>query len=76
MAANYHSAGRARSRAAFIARLGIVADEADETEGWLVMLREADLTSGAELEWLLNESRQLRAIFVKAVKTARANHRR
>ena len=76
MAANYHSAGRARSRAEFIARLGVVADEADETEGWLVMLKEAGLTSGPELDWLLHESRQLRAIFVQAVKTARANHNR
>ena len=75
VAANYHSAGRSRSRAEFISRLAIVADEADETEGWLVMLKEAGLTSGMELDWLLAESRELRAIFVKAVKTARANHR-
>ena len=75
VAANYHSAGRSRSRAEFVSRLAIVADEADETEGWLVMLKEAGLTSGAELDWLLAESRELRAIFVKAVKTARANHR-
>ena len=75
ISANYHSAGRARSRPEFIARLGIVADEADETEGWLDLLIGAGLASGAELDWLLNESRELRAIFVKSVKTARSNHK-
>jgi len=30
-AANYHSARRARSRAEFIAKLGVAAEEADET---------------------------------------------
>ena len=76
ISANYHSSGRARSRAEFIARLGIVADEADESEHWLGVLRQAGLAAGPELEWLLNESRELRAIFVKSVSTARSNHRK
>ena len=73
VSANYHSAGRSRSHPEFTARLGIVADEADETEGWLGQLKSAGLATGAELDWLLNESRELRAIFVQAARTARLN---
>jgi four helix bundle protein len=43
---NYRSTRRARSRAEFIARLGIVVDEADESEHWLVVLTK----SGSRLE--------------------------
>ncbi|MEO8260306.1 MAG: four helix bundle protein [Acidobacteriota bacterium] len=75
VSANYHSAGRARSRAEFISRLGLVADEADETEGWLDQLKSAGLSGGPELDWLLDESRELRAIFVQAARTARLNNR-
>jgi len=73
--ANYRSWRRARSRAEFIARLGIVADEAEETEGWLEMLKETAMVDKPELDWLLDESRELRATFVQSVTTARANQR-
>jgi four helix bundle protein len=77
--ANYHAARRGRSRAEFIAKLGVAAEEADETEHWLVVIRDAHLISTTtglkELDWLLDEARQLRAILVASVKTARANHR-
>ena len=76
VSANYHAAGRARSRAEFIAKLGVVAEEADETEHWLTVMRDAQLTSGVEFDWLLNESRELRAIFVQSVKTARMRTKR
>jgi len=74
ISANYHSAGRARSRSEFVARLGIVADEADETVGWLDILNHSGGASGPELESLLSEGRELRAIFVQAFATARRNH--
>jgi four helix bundle protein len=77
--ANYHSARRGRSRAEFIAKLGVAAEEADETEHWLIVIRDAHIVSTTtglkELDWLMDESRQLRAILVASVKTARANHR-
>jgi four helix bundle protein len=72
---NYRAARRARSRAEFVAKIGTVAEEADESEHWLEVLRESGLGSGNEFDWLLNESRELRAIFVASAKTARANHR-
>jgi four helix bundle protein len=71
--ANYRAARRARSRAEFVAKLGTVAEEADEAEHWLDVLRESGAASGSEFRWLLNESRELRAIFVASAKTARAN---
>jgi four helix bundle protein len=70
---NYRSARRARSRAEFIARLGVAVDEADETESGLNTIVEAGLASGAELNWLVQESAELRAIFVASLRTARAN---
>ena len=71
---NYQAARRARSRAEFIAKLGVVAEEADETEHWLDVVREGELSSGPELDSLSKESRELRAIFVRSVTTARQNH--
>ena len=35
--------------------------------------KDSGIACGAELEWLLDESRQLRAIFGASLKTARRN---
>ena len=72
---NYHSARHARSRAEFISRLAIVVDESHEAEHWLQVVRESQLMSGPELEWLYGESRELRAIFSKSLETARRRKR-
>jgi len=76
--ANYHSARRARSRPEFIAKLAVAAEEADETEHWLAIIARAAIvpaTAGLkELDWLSDESSQLRAILVASVRTARANY--
>jgi four helix bundle protein len=74
--ANYRAARRARSRAEFVAKIGTVAEEADESEHWLDVLQESGLASGSELGWLLQESRELRAIFVASATTARTNRRK
>ena len=71
--ANYHSACRARSRAEFVSRLHVAVDEVDESWHWLVVIRASELASGPELEWLLQESTELRAIFSKSVSAAKAN---
>ena len=75
ISANYRAARRARSRAEFIAKIGVVAEEADESEHWLEVLEESKTASGPELDWLRRESRELRAIFVASATTARKNHR-
>jgi four helix bundle protein len=74
--ANYRAARRGRSRAEFVAKIGLVVEEADESEHWLDVLRETRLAAGTEFDWLLSESRQLRAIFVASATTARANLRK
>src|SRR5205085_8636238 len=61
--ANYRAACRSRSRAEFAAKLGIVAEEADETVYWLELLRDAKLLSEAKLSELLREANELTAIF-------------
>ena len=76
VAMNYRSATRGRSRAEFIAKLGIVVEEADESVGWLEPIGQVDLARGPEYVWLLREAGELLAIFAKAQKTAKENSRR
>jgi len=73
--ANYRATARARSRAEFIAKLGLVAEEADEAVYWLEFLRTVGLGEPDTVFTLLAEARELRAIFAAACRTARKNHR-
>ena len=57
VAANYHAACRARSHRDFIAKIGIVVEEADETVFWLRFLRRAEINSSAEGTDLLQEAK-------------------
>jgi four helix bundle protein len=70
VSANYHAARRGRSRAEFIAKLGTVVEEVDESVVWLEYLRDGKIASDPEL---LREAEQLRKIFGTALVTARAN---
>jgi four helix bundle protein len=70
-AGNYRGACRGRSHAEFTARLGVVLEEVDESELWLDMTEEKQWGGQQLREWLLNESRELRAIFSKGCETAR-----
>ena len=63
VAANCRATCRARSRAEFAARIGIIAEEADESGFWLDMLAEAEIVRVALLKELLQESKELTAIF-------------
>ena len=71
MAANYRAAGRARSRAEFVAKLGVVVEEADETVFWLEMLEESGLVSASKLANLRQEGEELLLIFSASRRTAR-----
>ncbi|HYX70935.1 MAG TPA: four helix bundle protein [Terriglobales bacterium] len=73
VAANYRAVGRARSRAEFIAQLGVVIEEADETAFWLECLIESRILPSERLQSLLKEADELVAIFAAAERTARAN---
>ncbi len=73
VAANYRAACRARSRAEFIARLGIVAEEADESVLWLELLEESNVLSHERLAEIAKEAKELAAIFSASQKTAKGN---
>src|SRR5947209_15186471 len=69
--ANYRAVCRSRSKAEFIARIGIVAEEADESVFWLELIEETKILNPKQLEEMLKEARQLAAIFSASHKTAR-----
>jgi len=71
VAANYRAACRSRSRTEFIAKIGIVAEEADETAFWIEFLSDAKVMKKARLEKLLSEAHELTAIFTASRKTAK-----
>ncbi len=70
--ANYRSACRGRSRAEFIAKLGIVEEEADESAFWMELIIENELLKNELVEPLLKEANELVAIMVSSRKSARA----
>ena len=72
VAANYRAAGRARSRAEFCAKIGIVVEEADETVLWLECLGDSGIVNAARLKDLVSEANALLAIFAVSHQTARA----
>ena len=68
--ANYRAACRARSKMEFIAKLGTVEEEADETAFWLELIIEGDLLSAKQTQPLLTEAIELVAITAASKKTA------
>jgi four helix bundle protein len=70
--ANYRAAGRARSKAEFIAKMGIVVEEADEAVFWIECLIESGIVKADLLNDLLSEANELLAIFAASQKTARS----
>ncbi|WP_026950358.1 four helix bundle protein [Algoriphagus mannitolivorans] len=70
--ANYRSALRARSKAEFIAKLGIVEEEADETLYWLEIIKESGLASNELIDPIWEECNQLLSIFIATIKTAKS----
>ena len=71
--ANYRAACRARSRAEFIAKLGIVEEELDESGYWMELLKDAGILEAGRLYRIQDETNQLLAIIVKSIKSAKAN---
>src|SRR2546421_11792710 len=59
VAANYRAACRARSKPEFVAKLGIVEEEADETAFWLELIIETELLSAAKVTPLLTEAGEI-----------------
>lgn len=74
--ANYRAACRARSKREFVAKLGVVIEEADETAYWLELIAEAALLKPSRVKPLLAEADELTAIFNQSRKSAMASSRR
>jgi four helix bundle protein len=70
---NYRAACRAKSRADFIAKLGIVEEELDETIFWLELFVESNILKLKMVEPLMQEANELLAIMITSIKTARIN---
>ena len=71
--ANYRAACRARSNAEFIAKLGIVLEESDETEFWLELIMDGSLLGKENVEPLKKEAEEITAIMAASRKTAQGN---
>jgi four helix bundle protein len=71
-AANYRATCRARSRAEFVAKIGVVVEEADEAVFWLELLGDVRIMPASRLQGLLSEANELLAIFAASQRTARS----
>jgi four helix bundle protein len=72
--ANYRAACRARSNAEFIAKLGIVLEESDETEFWLELIMDGGLLPKEKVEPLKKEAAEITAIIAASRITAQKNN--
>ena len=70
VAANYRAACRARSKPEFVAKLGLVEEEADESAFWLELIIETKLLDAAKVKRLLTEAGEIVAIMASSKKTA------
>ncbi|MDQ2809511.1 MAG: four helix bundle protein [Chloroflexota bacterium] len=71
--ANYRAACRAKSNADFIAKMGIVEEEADESLYWIDLLIAGGLVEEVRLADLMKEGNEIVAITVASIRTARSH---
>ena len=69
--ANYREANRAESKADFIHKLAIAEKEASETVYWLELMTEAGIGDRKDVAKLLQEAREILAIFTAAGRTSK-----
>ncbi len=69
--ANYRAVQRSRSRAEFVAKMGVVIEEADETLYWLEMIRDGGILMRDAVAFVIRESEELLSIFVASQLTAK-----
>ena len=68
--ANYRAACRGRSKAEFVAKLGTVEEEADESAFWMELVMEAPLLPKKRVALLHDEAVQIRNIIAQSRITA------
>jgi len=71
VAANYRAACRARSKSEFVAKMGLVVEEADETVFWIELLVESGTVRPEQINLVLKEANELLAIFAASQRTAK-----
>jgi four helix bundle protein len=71
--ANQREASRGRSKAEFISKIGDCLREIDETEYWLELLVDSRCIAPAQMADLLDETRQLIAIYTTINKRSKEN---
>jgi four helix bundle protein len=71
--ANYRAATRAKSPADFIAKMGIVEEESDESAFWMDLPETTDRLDSKLASPLIKEAGELTAIAVASIRTARRN---
>jgi four helix bundle protein len=71
--ANYREASRSRSKAEFISKIGDCLKEIEETEYWLELLVDSGCVPALKMANLLDEGRQLIAIFTTIDKRSKEN---
>jgi four helix bundle protein len=75
VAANYRAACRARSKAEFIAKIGTVEEEADESALWIELIIEDNLVPEKKVRSLLDEANELVAIMAASYISAARSKR-
>ena len=66
---------RARSNADFIAKMGIVEEETDESMYWIEMLVDVGLVKAKRVDSLVDEADEILSIVVSSINTARGRKR-
>ena len=73
VAANYRAVCRARSHSEFVAKIGVVVEEIDETVFWLEFLVDVEIIRPTRMSGLLREANELLAILAASQRTAKAS---
>jgi len=68
--ANYRASCKARSRAEFVAKIGVVEEEADESAYWMELIIEGSLLKPRLVAALLGEANELTAIMAASRRSA------
>jgi four helix bundle protein len=75
VAANYRAVCVAQSKAEFVSKLSIVVEETDESCFWMEFIIEEKLLNKNQVSSLIEEGKELTAIFIKSRKTTKnRNH--
>lgn len=72
--ANYRAAKRAKSNRDFIAKMGTVEEECDETIFWIELAVAHGCVAAEKVEGLLAEANELLAITVASIRTAKGRN--